>query len=523
MRLPWPWLVLVCVLSGKEPTIIETSIRSVRLHPSEAWVTRVGEVQRLEAGAHRVAIVRLPAGLKLEDLRVTARGPAGTRLGDLTVRQAPQTYEQRPEWLGLVKEGERLEGARQALRGREENLAKARQLFQELKATHAKALQRRLASDVPKPPVVHEFSSAIEGRNLELARQEAALKEEENRLDGLLGKNAEAKEKVRVEGEANPTVVSAELEMSKPGPAELALTYRTRESIWTPAYEARLSKDGTGLELVLFAAVKQETGEPWTGVGLELLSQDPSGRLDLPSAVSIPALSYREGEPSKAAIRGQEALVPTSSLATLRVPGKVDIRPGEVQRFRLTSLDLAPRFRYLAIPRQSADVYRLALVVPPPAFPLVNDSPVDLLQGTERLGTLKLEVPLPGEPLRLSFGPVPGLTARREALEKSRSEVGDKAKEREWVFKERLAVESTLPNAVEVELQDRTIAAGTDSVKVDQTTGSTPGGDLVRAGLRSWLLRLEADGKAAVLVQTRIRGPLVGHLVNLGDLSLEGN
>ena len=146
-----------------------------------------------------------------------------------------------------------------------------------------------------------------------------------------------------------------------------------------------------------------------------------------------------------------------------------------------------------------------------------------MLQGTERLGTLQLEPQAPGEPLRLSYGPVPGLLARREVVEKHHGEVGDKAKEREWVFKERLEVDSTLSSPVEVEVMDRTVATGTDSVKVDQVENTTLGWETAKPGIRSWVLHLEPGGKAEVLQQTRIRGPLVGHLVNVGELALEGN
>lgn len=523
MRRLWPLLAVVCTLGAKEATPVETAIVSVRVHPNEAWITRGGVFQVPESGAHRVSIPGLPKGLKFDDLRVGVKGPVGTRLGDLTVREAPLTYQGSPEWKRLKGEQEQIAEGLERIKGRRMNLDKAEQLFKDMKAAHLKALQHAMAAGSLKPQTIQDFSVAIEGRSLELARQAAVLDEEKTTLTEKSALNLDAMAKLKEKGEANPTVVSAELETTKAGPVEVSVAFRSRDVSWSPAYEARLSPDKSRLELVLFAAVKQGTHETWNGVGLELLSQDPSGRLDLPAGMSIPALTFKEGATPKATLSASENPANGSSLTTIKVPGKVVVPSGEEQRFRVSSLDLTPTFRYLAIPRQGPDVFLMAVVMPPPGFALVGGSPVDMLQGTERLGTLQLEPQAPGEPLRLSYGPVPGLVARREMIEQHQGEVGDKAKEREWVFKERLEVGSTLAFPVEVEVMDRTIATGTGSVKVDQVENTTPGWETDKPGIRSWVLHLGAGGKAEVVQQTRIRGPLVGRLVNVGELALEGN
>ncbi|BDU74169.1 hypothetical protein METEAL_33430 [Mesoterricola silvestris] len=523
MRLLWPFFAVACTLGAKESIPVDTAIVSVRVHPNEAWITRRGTFQVSGGGAHRVSIPGLPKGLRFDDLRMGVRGPAGTRLGDLTVREAPLTYQESPEWKRLDHEQDQLAEGLERLKGRRTNLDKAEQLFKEMKAAHQKALQHAMAADALKPQTIQEFSVALEGRRLELARQGASLDAEKATLTEKSALNREAMARLKEKGEANPTVVSAELETAKAGSVEVSVAFRSKDASWSPAYEARLSPDKSKLELVLFAAVKQGTHETWNGVGLELLSQDPSGRLDLPAGVSFPALNFKDGNTPKASMSAPENPAKASSLTTIKVPGNVVVPSGEEQRFRISSLDLAPTFRYLAIPRQGPDVFLMAMVMPPPGFALVGGSPVDMLQGTERLGTLQLEPQAPGEPLRLSYGPVPGLVARFEKVEQHHGEVGDKTKEREWVFKERLEVGSTLGFPVEVEVMDRTIAAGTGSVKVDQAENTTPGWEAVRPGIRSWVLHLEAGGKAEVIQQTRIRGPLVGRLVNVGELALEGN
>ena len=206
-----------------------------------------------------------------------------------------------------------------------------------------------------------------------------------------------------------------------------------------------------------------------------------------------------------------------------KVPGTVDVPRRGPQRFRVTSLDLTPTFHYLAMPRQTSEVFLLALVTSPPGFPLMPGSPLNLMQGRERLGTLLLDPPLAGEPLRLSFGAVPGLIASRILASRGFKEVGDKAKEREWTFQERLVVSNTLPAEAVVEILDRQVASATESIVVDAEEGTTPGWQEPQPGLRSWTLKVAPNTQADVHLRTRIRGPLVGRLLNAGDLVLEGN
>jgi hypothetical protein len=520
------WMLIsaqVSLLGAHEPISVQTATTAVRLHPDEAWVTRSGVAQIPFAGVHRIAISRLPAGLKLEDIRITAHGPAGIRIGELTVRQSPQIFQEWEEWKHLVAEERRIEKAISYLAQKREVLATSKQFTQELTVTRTKTIQRLMGSETLNTQMILDLSDFIETRHLELGRQEARLIEESANLNMLQDQTKKAQERIQAEASANSTIVLAELETPGAGAVTLSLAFRTTQAVWHPTYEARLSSDRSRLEFVLFAAVKQETNETWAGIEMELVNQNSNENLDLPAVAVLPALNYREEKPSKASSQVPVQPLRTASFSVLRIPGKVEVRRGEEQRFRLTSLDLSPRFQYLAMPRQSHDVNLVALVVPPAQFPLVDGSSIDLLQGSERLGTLDLKVPAPGEPLHLSFGAVPGLSSRHEVIERSHAEIGDKNKEREWLTRERFELENTLTSTVEVEVQDREISSGTDSVKVDQTTGTTSGWSSSRPGLRSWTLQLEPSTKAALELRTRIRGPLVGRLVNLGDLVLEGN
>ena len=101
--------VLTLMLSAQEPILLEAPIQRVRLHPDEAWVTRIGKLRLPAAGTHRIQVAGLPAGLRVEDLQASARGAAGLRLGDLSVTSDVRVVTETPEWKAL-------EGEREALR-----------------------------------------------------------------------------------------------------------------------------------------------------------------------------------------------------------------------------------------------------------------------------------------------------------------------------------------------------------------------------------------------------------------------
>jgi hypothetical protein len=514
-------LILACALGAGEPLPVATAIVSVRLHPREAWITREGTVQIPSAGRHRVSLTGLPTGLGADDLRMGAQGPAGTRLGDLTVSTAPQTWQDSPEWKRLARDEQEVNRSLATLAGRRNLHQAAVEVTGKVRNAHLQVLQRAMGAETLQSRAVPDFLTALEARELELEREQTAIDKAQLELGERLQVDQQAMARLKEAGEAHSTVVSLDLETPKAGQVRLSLATRSREASWTPAYEARLSQDKQNLELLLFAAVKQGSRDTWEGVRLELLSQDP-GSLELPPWRPYPVLEHREETAPRPPARIPDPPAPAPSLATLAVPGKVTVQGGDdVQRFRLASLDLPPSFRYLAIPRQGPEVCLMAMVAPPPGFPIVDGSPVDLLQGTERLGTFVMEGPPPGEPLRLNFGPVPGLRASWQILERRHGEVGDKTREREWVIRERLAVESALSAPADVEVMDRTAASGTGSVKVDQVEGTTPGWRDLRPGLRSWMLHLAPGGRGEVAQQTRIQGPLVGRLTGLGALALE--
>ena len=106
-------------------------------------------------------------------------------------------------------------------------------------------------------------------RDLEkLAREEARV-------------NAEFQKRAS-ERRTAPSRVTLELTATQEGQVDVELSYRTRAARWRPLYEARLTENRRKLDLVLYAAVTQNTGENWSDVRLEISNARPSRSLAVP-------------------------------------------------------------------------------------------------------------------------------------------------------------------------------------------------------------------------------------------------
>jgi hypothetical protein len=80
--------------------------------------------------------------------------------------------------------------------------------------------------------------------------------------------------------------------------ATLTVDYIVRGAIWTPAYRLRISSDGARADLEVRAHVLQGTGEPWSGVKLQLSTAELLRELALPELTSL-RIGRRLEEPQK--------------------------------------------------------------------------------------------------------------------------------------------------------------------------------------------------------------------------------
>ena len=155
-------------LSAHAPRRLEAPIRAVRLHPSEAWITRRATLVLTQAGTHALAFPKLPGDLGLDDLKVQAKGPSGTWLGEIRLGPEPdpwpETAARKAQWAKL-----KAVAARKAeLEGRQEAAAKAGAFLDHFQ----EGLRGEGSRPLPAASQLLELSRGLETRHAELARDQ---------------------------------------------------------------------------------------------------------------------------------------------------------------------------------------------------------------------------------------------------------------------------------------------------------------------------------------------------------------
>jgi hypothetical protein len=575
MRSLFLFSTLTLCLAAQAPIAMQAPIKRVRLHPDEAWVTRVGKTTLAEAGTHRLQLSDLPTGLGLEDLQVSARGPAGTRLGDVAVRAEPREVTETPEWKKLEADREALKIRRDTMESQLESIRQEQTFLKGLMAAHDKELSGRMTYTLPNAATIVELGRNIQTRLSALMFQDRRLKRD---LDNL------ALEESRLNGELRqrqgqqrtaPSRVTVELTTPAPGAVVLEVSYRQRQARWTPVYEARLTEDRTTLGLALYAAVVQTTGEPWAGVHLELSNAKPGRSLSTPSFDGPQELSWQAPMPTRDYSLGgvsggvpggviggvvggvaggvvggtgahkdyaQEAIMapppppppPPAALeamattldeasglaTTFALEGPKDIpTDGQPHRFKVLAQDLKPHMKVIVLPRLEATAYQVAQFTAPEQFPLFPQAPVVQYAGTQRLGQAPLQIPATGQPFQLSFGPVKGLRVSFRRLEHKLETVGAFTKQRQWTLKEAMALCNDTSAALEVEVQDRLLKSTVDAVKITSLPETTPGAVERQPGVQTWTLQIPKGQTTTVIEATQIRAPQEGQVEGLEDLN----
>jgi uncharacterized protein (TIGR02231 family) len=556
MRTLWLLPCLTLTLAAQDAVPVQAFISSVKLYPDEAWVTRIGRARVDEGGTHRLQIADLPASLTLDDVQVSAKGPGGSRLGDVTVSQDTRTISETPEWKKLQADRETLQDKADGLQSQSDAVRQEIAFLEDIRAAQGKELGARMTTAVPNLGPVVVFGQGLQARLAQLLLQERKLKrdlaktsDEQKRLDAeqnrLSGQNRVA-----------PSKIMVELTTPNAGPVEVQLSYRTRKARWSPVYEARLSEDHARLDLSLFAAVTQKSGEDWRGVRLEISNAKPSQSLDMPAyggaqevgwTVPVPpppaAPAMRMDMEAMASVpKGRDMTsvayfapgVTTDSIGeassesaslqeasglnlTLRLDGAKDVpSDGDSHRFKLMDQSVMPTLALVTSPRLDAAVYQVARFQTPGTLPIFPGAQMVQYAGAQRLGQSPLAQPTAGQPYQLGFGPYRGLRVSFRRVDHKQETVGAFSKERQWTLRDRMEVASEIAAPVNIEVEDRLLKSTIESVKITDLPDTTAGAKESVPGVRTWTLHLEPGQTTGVTVATQVRAPLNGILTGLG-------
>lgn len=459
MRAFWLLPCLSLMLAAGTPVQVSTSIQKVRLHPDEAWVTRLGRIHIDQSGTVRLRVPHLPDGLSLDDVRVQASGPEGTSLGEIRVGPETDKKPETPEAKALLARLEALHLRKTTLDAQQQAANQAGNFL----AAYQDALAKGSSDKLNPGPGIIDFSRSLEARLAELqiqtdarAKEIASVDEETKRMESewqtLQGK---------LGNDRTPSQVTVELLLPEAGDVELELATRTKQARWKPSYEARVNANGR-VDITLYAAITQASGEDWNGVQMELSNANSETSKEPPRFYNSPSLGWkapipvfppgtRSGSASVDIVGSTNRVDVTSSRAasTVSVVGAPPSSPiytppappkpvleysapmiaeanglfsiyklegtkdvpsdGESRRFKVTSVESPARMVVVVAPRLDTTAFQVARFDLPAKLPLFPGSPINRFYGSQRLGLGQLIVPAAGQPMELNLGPFQGL------------------------------------------------------------------------------------------------------------------
>ncbi len=401
------------------------------MFPNGALVERTGTIQ-LSAGQHLVLIPDLPASADESSLRLSAAGPAGTKLFGVQVKS---TYS--PEEANLKRR--ELEGQIRALADRLEDLSD-RMMARTAEIDLLKAMGGRAADRAGGVGGDFTAAATAAGRRLTVLLGENRKDERAKRpvADQMAALQAEVGQ--LGEGARMHTAAEADLELAAAGEVAFTLSYQVPNASWSPLYDLHL--EGTGAQSTVAigfgAQVRQASGEDWNDVNVTLSTVRPAAGGAIPDPTNWWLDMYQPQPVYKSVSRkgGVRAAAPAARAMQLQDVGGMEesvpeSMPVEVQMATTVRSEFATNFivaRAASIPSGEAGrrvsvaeakhPATVAVVVVPrlaqSAFveaevqytadtPLMP-GPANIFRGSDLVATTVLPGIAPGETVRLGFG-----------------------------------------------------------------------------------------------------------------------
>lgn len=483
-----PALAALIVLLAPAPVRAEPV--AVALAPASAEVTEAGTLALEEEGGALKAVLTLPAKADPASLRVTAPGLVPV---DVRVRSVLRRDE------GRIKDvRDRLDAARAERQAKADRMAAhqgAAQYWRSLsggeyapQAGQAKAMAQALREGLA------EELAAASALARDIADRDRAIKELEDELQRLTG--------------GGQRVQEAQVSFSGPpaSSAKAVWTYRLSDAGWTPHYTLNALPAENRVAFSWVARVHQNSGAPWKGVALTLVTAQPGGGHeppDLPPWLLRPeepvlarAAKIMESRPMlmEAAADNLAAGAPSRPRSEGRVfdsydAGRADLASGEPRNLPMGHAAWKADFDYLLRPYMGPEAYVRAAVAldEPPRLP--SGEAVFLLDSVLlRKGGFSLFA----READLFFGVDPGLTVRLTPLSRQSGTSGLLGTKNSQTWDWRVGVENAKRLPVAVRMEDRMPDAADERIKIEKRL---PGAKEEEGGIAVWEFDVPAGGR----------------------------
>lgn len=537
-------------------------IAAVTVYQQGADVMREVDVD-VPAGAHRIILSGLPAGVDAQSIRVQGISTGSLSIGSVDTRNS---------FAGVAAQDAR----RKALEAEIESLSAERAALDMAvsDSNHQRTFLLSLADKSLTPSSTTEVQKQLDVNGLErlldlvgqkLAVLAADIQKAQARQKEIDVKVQELSSQLGLlaSGSDYRTDVVVNIEADSAAKGTLQVSYRMADATWVPFYDARLNtgaKDKKpALEIVKRAEVVQSTGEAWQDVALTLSTARPTGAtaapdmeeyevgaqpVPLPESIGAAAPvmdgavvaekdeAYSDGtnaqvlarkamdKPKLDAVRQSQAQVEVAGFqAAYAIPGRVSIESSsQSKKVRIASASQSAALEVATAPRLDAAAYLTA------HFALAGDGPqlpgaVSLFRDGIYVGQGMLPLLNPNEETVLGFGVDDQVKVTRKEVKRLSGEEGyissQPMEERAWD----ITVKNLHDFAMPVTVTDRVPFSATKDIEVAEISGMTaPTTRDVdkKRGVLAWSFTLEPNAENTLKTGYKITWPK-GMQVGLSD------
>ena len=520
-------LLMPAIAFGAKQHRLQTTSRitGVTVYPDRAMTTRSASLS-LKPGSYLVTFDSLPPLVQDDSVRVEGRGSAGVTIVGLEVKREflEQSGDKRVK--EIDEEIRTLERQSGGLDAKKAGVTSQKAFLDSIRVAWGDRISKELAIGKPASAELLEASAFVgagvtraEEQNRDLDMEKRQLRD---RIDALRRQRDEAAGSRRKESKT----VEVSLEVFREGALTLDLSTVTARAGWEPSYDVRLAADGSTAGLTFRALVRQQTGEDWKDVDLNLSTSRPSAGgappelypwrisfyrpmpMAAPAMASAPrgtmklgrtmgdAAGYGASEAVQESAPAEYLTAEASSQQTsvsFHIPRTVDIPSDNSQHGSMVALELLPvSLEFLALPKLSPFVFLRSEIINRASYPLLPGR-VNIFTGSTFTGSSYLKKVAAGEKFDLFFGTDDQVTVKREEL-KQHAEAGLFGRNR-MSYRYRIEVQNFRKDDQTVTVRDQLPLAGDAEIKVTLDEPSIKPDEIRDDGSLTWKLPLKAGEK----------------------------
>ena len=521
-------LLVPAITLGADIRRLQTTprITTVTVYPDRAMTTRTASLS-LKPGSYLVSFDNLTPLIQDDSVRVTGNGTAGVTIVGLEIKRAflEQSGDKRVR--EIEEEIRNLERQSGGLDSKKAGVISQKAFLDSIRVAWGERISKELAIGRPTSAELLDASAFI-GNGVTRAEEQARDLDAEKRqikdkIDALRRQRDDAAGSRRKESKT----VEVSLEVSREGSLALDLSAVTPQAGWEPSYDVRLAPDAKTAALTFRALVRQQTGEDWKDVDMNLSTARPSAGGAPPELYPWRVSFYRPQPPmqampasappmylakkAKGAMRMEDSAVMMEQAAeapaefltaeasseqtsvSFHIPRAVDIPSDNSQHGSVVAMEQLPvSLEFLAVPKLSPFIFLKSEIINRAAYPLLPGK-VSIFTGNTFTGSSYLKKVAAGEKFDLFFGTDDQVSVKREEL-KQHKEAGLFGRNR-MSYRYRIEVGNFRVESQTVTIRDQLPLAGDAEIKVSLDEPSIKPDEIRDDGRLTWRLPLKAGEK----------------------------